>query len=114
MKQYLLTLFEPDGPPPEPAVLEPIMRDIGAVEAEMRAAGVWVFSGGLAPAEQASVIRMRAEETFTTDGPYTEGKEHVGGFTVIRAPDLDGALEWGRRLARAVGVLPVEVREFKG
>ncbi|GGS87843.1 YciI family protein [Nonomuraea spiralis] len=114
MNQYLLTLFEPDGPPPEPAVLEPIMRDIAAVETEMREAGVWVFSGGLVPAERASVIRMRAGEAFTTDGPYTEGKEHVGGFTVIRAPDLEGALEWGRRLARAVGVLPVEVREFKG
>lgn len=114
MKQYVLTLFQPDGPPPEPAVLDPIMRDLGAVEAEMREAGVWVFSGGLTPADEAAVVRMRGDEAFTTDGPYTEGKEHVGGFTIVRAPDMETALGWARKVARAATALPVEVREFKG
>ncbi|NUR92975.1 MAG: hypothetical protein HOY71_53640 [Nonomuraea sp.] len=113
MKQYVLTLFQPDGPPPEPAVLDPIMRDLAAVEDEMRAAGVWVFSGGLTPAPESAVVRMRGEEAFTTDGPYTEGKEHVGGFTIVRAPDMETALGWARKVARAAAVLPVEVREFK-
>jgi hypothetical protein len=59
------------------------------------------------------VVRVEDGEVLTIDGPFTEGKEHLGGFTIIRAPDLDAALAWGRRLAEAT-TLPVEVRPFQG
>lgn len=112
MKQYLLTIYQPDGPVPAPDVLAGIMRDVNAVREEMQAAGAWVFSGGLHPPSTATVVRLKDREILTTDGPYIEGKEHVGGFTIIRAADLDAALEWGRKLARAV-TLPIEVRPFQ-
>lgn len=114
MKHYLLSLYQPDGAPPEPAVLDPIMRDIDQVKVDMQAAGAWVFSGGLHQASTATVLRSKDGEVITTDGPYLEGKEHLGGFTIIKAPDLDAALDWGRRLAQAVRLLPVEVRPFQG
>jgi hypothetical protein len=114
MKQYLLSMYQPDGAPPEPAILEPIMRDVAAVRQEMIEAGVWVFSGGLHEASTATVVRQRDGEMLTFDGPYTEGKEHLGGITIIRTTDLDSALEWARKLARAVALLPVEVRPFQG
>ena len=109
MKQYLLSVYQPDGPIPAPAVLEGIMRDVNAVRQEMTAAGAWVFSAGLHPPTTATVIRLRDREVLTTDGPYIEGKEHIGGFTIIRAQDLDSALQWARKLARAT-TLPIEVR----
>lgn len=112
MKQYLLSIYQPDGDPPPPEVLDPIMRDLEAVNAELRAAGAWVFAGGLHPPSTATVVRLKDGDALTTDGPYIEGKEHIGGFTVIRAPDLDSALEWGRKLARAI-TLPIEVRPLQ-
>jgi hypothetical protein len=107
--QYLLSLIQPDGPMPAPEVLGPIMRDVAAVTERMRAAGAWVFSAGLHPAETATVVRPAGEDFLVTDGPYAEAKEHVGGFTVVEAEDLDAALAWGREVARAT-TLPVEVR----
>jgi hypothetical protein len=92
--------------------MEKVTRDADAVIQEMKAAGAWVFNGGLHPASTATVVRLEAGEMLITDGPYTEGKEHVGGFAIIKAPDLDAALEWGRKLARAVP-LPIEVRPFQ-
>ncbi len=109
MPQYLLSLIQPDGPTPAPEVLGPIMRDVAAVTERMRAAGAWVFSAGLHPAETATVVRPAGEDLLVTDGPYVEAKEHVGGFTVVEAEDLDAALAWGREVARAT-TLPVEVR----
>jgi hypothetical protein len=114
MKRYLLSVYQPDGEPPPPETLEPIMRDLDALTREMKAAGVWVFSAGLHPASTATVVRVKDGDALITDGPYTEGKEHLGGFTVIRAPDLDSALTWGRRLAQAIGLLPIEVRPLAG
>src|SRR5262245_54778482 len=105
MKQYLLSVYQPDGDPPPPEVLEPIMQDLDALNQEMKAAGAWVFSAGLHPASTATVVRVKDGDVLVTDGPYTEGKEHLGGFTIVRAPDLDAALEWGRRFARAIGLL---------
>ena len=113
MKQYLLTIYQPDGDPPAPDVLEKITRDVLAVRDEMRAAGAWVFSGGLHAASTATVLDPRAAEMPMTDGPYVEGKEHVGGLTIIKAQSLDEALVWGRKVARAT-TLPVEVRPFRG
>ncbi|MCW2716818.1 MAG: hypothetical protein QOG20_4719 [Pseudonocardiales bacterium] len=106
MTQYLLSIYQPDGDTPAPEVLEPIMRDVTALADEIKAAGAWVFSAGLFPSSTATVVRPDA---LVTDGPFTEGKEHLGGLTVITAPDLDAALEWGRRMAVAT-TLPVEVR----
>jgi len=111
MKQYLLTIYQPDVGTPAPEVLQAIMRDVNALRQQMKAAGAWVFSGGLHSPSTATVVRLKDREVLTTDGPYIEGKEHVGGFTIVRAPDLDAALEWGRKLAR-VTTLPVEVRPF--
>ncbi|MDX6433799.1 MAG: hypothetical protein QOE54_6165 [Streptosporangiaceae bacterium] len=113
MKHYLLSIQQPDGGPPSPEVLEPIVRDVVAFNQELKAAGVWVFAGGLHLADVAAVARPQGDEVLITDGPYVEGKEHVGGLSIIKAPDLDSATEWGRKLARAT-TLPVEVREFQG
>src|SRR5215831_203837 len=112
MRQYLLSIYQPDGPPPPRERLAPIMRDVNAVREEMKQKGAWVFSGGLHPSTSATVLRLRNDEVLTTDGPYVEGKEHIGGFTIVAAPDLDAALEWGRKLARAT-TLPIEVRPFR-
>jgi hypothetical protein len=113
MAQYLLTVVEPsEGPAPDPAALEAIMAKVDAVDQEMRTAGVWVFAGGLYPPSSATVLRPKGDDVLLTDGPFAEGKEHVGGFSIIDAPDLDAALDWGRKLARAT-TLPIEVRPFR-
>jgi hypothetical protein len=113
MTQYLLTVVEPsEGARPEPQALERIMKDVDAVDREMRDAGVWVFAGGLHEPSTATVLRPSDGDVLVTDGPFAEGKEHVGGFSIITAPDLDAALEWGRKLARAT-TLPIEVRPFR-
>lgn len=111
MSQYLLSVYQPDGPVPEPEVLAAIGEDLDALNAEMRAAGAWVFSNGLLPPESATVLRPSGSEVLVTDGPFTESKEHLGGFTIVDVPNLDAALEWGRRLAVAT-TLPIEVRPF--
>lgn len=112
MTQYLLSIQQPsDGEPPSPEALEPVMQACDDLVHEMKAAGVWVFNGGLAPPSTATVLRPEGDDVLTTDGPYVEGKEHIGGLDIIEAPDLDAALEWGRKLARAT-TLPVEVRPF--
>lgn len=110
MARYLLSLFQPDGPPPEG--IDRIMRDLAAVNAELEAAGAWVFAGGLHPPSTATVLRPNGADVMITDGPFAEGKEHLGGFTIIDVPDLDVALQWGAKIARA-STLPVEVRPFQ-
>jgi len=111
MKNYLLSVYQPEGTPPPADVLEKIMAELGALRDEMRAAGAWVFSGGLNAPSTATVLRSDRGDVLMTDGPFAEGKEYLGGFTIVRAPDLDSALEWGRRLAQVV-TLPIEVRPF--
>jgi hypothetical protein len=112
MTSYLLSIYQPEGGTPPPPELDRIMGELDALNAELKAAGAWVFAGGLHAPSTATVLRPRDGDVLTTDGPYAEGKEHIGGFTIIRAPDLDAALEWGRRLALAT-TLPVEVRPFQ-
>lgn len=112
MKQYLLSIYQPDGDPPPPEVLEPVMRNVNALGQEMKEAGAWIFAAGLHPPGTATVLRVQEGDMLTTDGPYIEGKEHIGGFWIIQAPDLDAALEWGRKAARAT-TLPIEVRPFQ-
>lgn len=112
MKQYLLSVVTPtNGTQPPPEVLGSIMERVGAVNRELKAAGSWVFAGGLESPSTATVVRVDGDEVLMTDGPFAEGKEYLGGFSIIRAADLDAALEWGARLTRAIG-LPIEVRPF--
>lgn len=109
MTRYLLSIYQPVGEGPPPVNLDEIMLNVGALTEEMQAAGVWVFAAGLHPPDTATVVHG----DLTTDGPFIEAKEHLGGFTVIEAPDLDQALEWARRTSRAT-TLPIEVRPFSG
>src|ERR671930_1426104 len=102
MQRYLLSIYQPDGDPPPPEVLGPIMRDVDALVQEIKAAGAWVFNGGLHPPSTATVVRGKDGEVLMTDGPYAEGKEHIGGFVIVKAPDLDAALEWARQAAPAI------------
>jgi hypothetical protein len=113
MSNYLLSVIQPfpEGTPP-PDNIHEIMADLEALNAEMKEAGAWVFSGGLHGPSTATVLRAQGDDVVMTDGPYAEGKEHLGGFTIVEAPDLDAALEWGRKLARAT-TLPIEVRPFQ-
>ena len=113
MKMYMLSVYQPDGPVPPPDVLAEIMRELDAMNRELKASGSWVFAAGLHAPDSATVVRVKNGETLVTDGPFAEGKEHIGGFTVIRAPDLDVALEWGERMAR-ITTLPIEVRPLQG
>ena len=110
MPRYLLAIYQPDGAVPSPEVLDAVGRELHRLNGDIKAAGGWVFSGGLHAASSATVVRARDREMLITDGPYIEGKEHIGGFSVIRAADLDAALAWAGRLARIVSPLAVEVR----
>ena len=112
MKQYLLSVYQPDGPSPSREALQKIMRDVDAVRDEMKAAGAWVFAAGLHAPSTATVVRVTDGDVLTTDGPFVEGKEHIGGFSIVKAADLDAALEWGRKLASAT-TLPIEVRPIQ-
>jgi hypothetical protein len=109
MNQYLLSIYQPDDVTPPPELLGPIMAKIGAWRDKLSAAGAWVFTAGLAPASTATVLRVADGEVLLTDGPFTEGKEHLGGFTVIEVADLDEALSWARQFADITG-LPLEIR----
>jgi hypothetical protein len=112
MKQYLLSIYQPDGPAPASVDLEEIGRNLVVLNEQLRDAGAWVFADGLFPPTTATVLRVKDGGVLMTDGPYVEGKEHLGGLTIINAEDLDVALEWGRKLAEAT-TLPVEVRTFQ-
>jgi hypothetical protein len=113
VKQYLLSIVQPDGPPPPAPVLDLIMRDVKVLGDEMKASGAWVFAGGLHPPDTATVVRATQGEILTIDGPFAEGKEHIGGVWIIKAADLDAALAWARKAAKAT-TLPIEVRPFRG
>ena len=111
MKQYLLSVYQPPGPMPEPEVLDKIFADIEALNERMKAEGAWVFSSGLAAPSTATVLRAQGDEVVMTDGPFLEGKEHLGGLAIVEAEDLDAALGWARRFAEAT-TLPIEVQPF--
>jgi hypothetical protein len=112
MKQYLLSVCYPaGGTQPPPDALKKIMADVHALQQQMQAAGAWVFSGGLHPANTATVLRHQGGDVVMTDGPFIESKEQIGGITILQAPDLDAALDWARKLARAT-TTAIEVRPF--
>jgi hypothetical protein len=120
MKQYVLSIYQPDAPPPPDVMarMDDIMAEVNALVEEAKAAGAWVFNGGLHSPSTATVVRLNHGEVLMTDGPYTEGKEHIGGFVIVKAPDLDAALAWAHKLAGALSngadSLPIEVRPFQG
>lgn len=113
MKTYLITLYAPPGPPPEDLDLTAVMAEVDRVNADIRAAGGWVFAGGLGDLEAATTIRTTPSgEQLLTDGPFLEAKEHLGGLSIVKAEDYDVALDWAKRIGKATG-LATEVRPFQ-
>ncbi len=113
MTQYLLSVAMIDGEPmPPPDDTQRAYEQVERLNGELQSAGVWVFAGGLLPASSATVVRAQGDEILVTDGPFAESKEHIGGFWVIEAPDLDAALAWATEATRAC-MRPVEVRPFQ-
>ena len=111
MPQYLVAIQHPDNYDPSQEG-EAMIRDIGALNKEMDAAGARFFAGGLEPAAKAKSLRKQpGGEVVITDGPYLESKEHIGGFWILEAADMDEALAWGRKAVVACRA-SVEVREF--
>ncbi|QXJ24043.1 hypothetical protein AGRA3207_005292 [Actinomadura graeca] len=111
MRLYALNMFQPEGPIPPPEVMEKVMAEIAEVRRELEEAEAWVFGAGLQSPDASTVVRLQGDEVIATDGPFAEGKEYLGGITVIKVEDLDTALEWAGRYARITG-LPIEVRPF--
>jgi len=112
MPQYLVAIHHPDDYDPSVAEDEAMGRDIDVLNEEMIAAGVRVFVGGLHSVSKAKSLRAQPNgKVLITDGPYLETKEHIGGFWVLEATDMNEALEWGRKAVVACRA-PVEVRQF--
>lgn len=112
MAQYLIAIHHPDDFDPMAAQDEAMHRDIDTLNDEMKAANVRIFMGGLQPPNRAKWVRAQPDgKLLVTDGPYLETREHIGGFWVLEAADLEEALAWGRKAAVACRA-PVEVRPF--
>jgi hypothetical protein len=115
MTKYLLSVHSVEGEAREPMTEEDVrrfMERVGVLEEEMRSAGAWLFGGALHEPDTATVVRMGDGEVLTTDGPFAESKEHLGGFYIIEAEDLDAALTWASKTSTAVSK-PIEVRPFR-
>ncbi len=114
MTQYLLSVWhsEKDPIPDDPEVMQRAFEQVDALNAELMETGVWVFGGGLHDPSSATVVRSKGGETVTTDGPYAETKEQIGGFWIVELPDLDAALTLAARASEAC-MNAVEVRPFQ-
>ena len=113
MTEYLLSVHGVEGEEePAPEILAQMYKDVDAVNDEFKREGAWVFGGGLHPPDTATVVRVQDGEVLTTDGPFAETKEHIGGFWIIQAADLDEALAWAAQATVACRA-PVEVRPFQ-
>lgn len=113
MTQYLLSVHMVEGEqPPSDEDMQQAYKDVDAFNAEVKSSGAWVFAGGLHPADVATVVRVTDGEVVTTDGPFCETKEQLGGFWVLEADDLDAALALAARASAACRA-PVEVRPFQ-
>ena len=117
MAQYLLSVHSLEGPqmealqPMSPEEMQRMYAQVGSLEADLKSAGAWVFGGRLHAPDTATVVRVSNGEVLTTDGPFAESKEHLGGFYIIEAEDLDAALGWASRVTRCIHA-PIEVRPF--
>jgi hypothetical protein len=113
MTQYLLSVYMVEGEPaPAEDEIQTIYADVDRFNEEVKAAGAWVFAGGLHPADTATVVKAKDGDVVTTDGPFAESKEQIGGFWVIEAADLDAALSWAAKGSAACRGA-VEVRPFQ-
>ena len=114
MTRYMLSVHSREGEARAPLTEEEMRQShqqLGAIEDEMKSTGAWVFSGRLHEPDTATVVRMSAGEVLTTDGPFAESKDHLGGFYIIEAADLDAALAWGAKVTACIRT-PIEVRPF--
>jgi len=112
MKQYMLSVHDTQAQLPTPEAIQQMMDDVDKVNQEMQAAGAWVFAGGLTDPSDATVVRVEGGRVLTTDGPYGETREQLGGFWVIKAENLDEALAWAEKATVACRA-PVQVRPFQ-
>jgi hypothetical protein len=113
MNEYLLAVHMVEGQaPPSEEDTQAAFKAVDELNSELQAEGAWVFGGGLHPPTTATVVRVQDGEVLTTDGPFAEAKEQLGGFWVIKAADLDAALAWAAKATVACGA-PVEVRPFQ-
>lgn len=114
MSQYLLSTYAGKAvarEPMTPEEMRPFMERVTALEAEMKASGTFVFTGRLHDPDAATVVRMSDGDLVMTDGPFAESKEHIAGFYIINADDLDAALVWAGKVAEAINH-PIEVTPF--
>jgi hypothetical protein len=116
MTQYLLATYavegEVPGAPSTPEEMQAFMKRVAALEAEMEASGTFVFGGALHGPDAATVVRVSGGDLVMTDGPFVEAKEHIAGFYIINADDLDAALAWAGKVVDATNH-PIEVRPFR-
>lgn len=112
MTRYLMSVCYASGAtPPEPDELESIRADVTEVHQQLEAEGAWVFGGGLHDPSTSTVVTAQGGSTVTTDGPFIDSKEVIGGFSIIEVADLDAALAWGERMSQATRCA-IEVRPF--
>jgi hypothetical protein len=112
---YLLSMHSVEDETREPMTeeqMQEFMGRVGLLEQELRSSGAWLFGGALHDADTATVVRVSDSEVMTTDGPFIEAKEHLGGFYIIQADNLDAALSWASKTSAAVGHA-IEVRPFR-
>ena len=114
MTQYMLSVYMEEGTPmPSGDDMQRMFDQVDVFNAKVQKEGSWVFAGGLHPANTATVVRAQNGEVLTSDGPFAESKEQLGGFWIIEVPDLDAALKLAAEGSEACGA-PVEVRPFQG
>ena len=113
MSQYLLSVYYVEGETePSGEEVEKLYAQVDVLNQKMQDSGAWVFAGGLQTPDIATVVRAADSEIITTDGPFAEAKEQIGGFWILEAKDLDEALDWAGQAAVACAS-PVEVRPFQ-
>ncbi len=116
MSQYLLSTWsvaeDTPGESPSPEQMQMFMQRVIDLEAEMESSGTFMFGGGLHGPDASTVVRATDGDAIVTDGPFAESKEHIAGFYVIDAEDLDEALAWANKVSAAIG-RPIEVRPFR-
>ena len=108
MTRYLLSIYQPAGPPPAPEFMTKVAAELHELNTELKEAGSWVFTGGLHDPAASTVVSGGKRDIVITDGPYIEGKEHIGGFWIVGCTDLDAALKWAANVCRRSSVVSAE------